>query len=129
MLRLLIIATTLCVPVQAAELVMFESDICPFCEKWDDDLAGVYPKTSEGKRAPLRRVDNDLPLPDDLGGVRPIRYTPTFVLVNEGVEIGRVTGYNSEDFFWGLLGELIKKLPEEDHQEGRVNENTSKTVE
>ena len=111
MLRQLIIAVTFCAPAQSAELLMFESDICPFCEKWDDDLAEIYPKTSEGKRAPLRRVDNDLRWPDDLGEVRPIRYTPTFVLVENGAEVGRVTGYNSEDFFWGLLGELIDELP------------------
>jgi thioredoxin-related protein len=112
MLRPFILAMTVCVPAQAAELLMFESDFCPFCEKWNDELGGVYPKTAEGKRAPLRRIDNDLPWPDDIGAVRPIRFTPTFVLVDEGAEIGRVTGYNSEDFFWGLLGELIKELPE-----------------
>ena len=98
-------------PAHAAELLMFDSDICPYCEKWHEELGEVYPKTTEGKRAPLRVVDNDLEWPDDIGDVRPIRYTPTFVLVEHGIEIGRVTGYNSEDFFWGLLGQLIEKLP------------------
>lgn len=101
-------------PVQAAELLMFESSVCPWCEQWDEDLAEIYPKTAEGKRAPLRRIDNDFKWPDDIGAVRPIRYTPTFVLVDDGVEVGRVTGYNSEDFFWGLLGDLIEKLPPEE---------------
>ena len=91
---------------------MFESETCPFCDKWNEDLGGVYPITREGKRAPLRRIDNDIPWPDDVIGVRPVRYTPTFVLVHEDTEIGRVTGYNSEDFFWGLLGEIIDELPE-----------------
>jgi len=112
MLRPLIFATMLCTPAHAAELLMFESDFCPFCEKWHDELGGVYAKTEEGKRAPLRRVDNDLPWPKDLGEIRPIRYTPTFILVDEGTEVGRITGYNREDFFWGLLGKLIDDLPE-----------------
>lgn len=113
MLRTLSLVLFFCQPVAAAELLMFESDSCPFCEKWNDDLSAVYPLTPEGKRAPLRRVDDDLPWPDDLGDIRPVRYTPTFVLVENGAEVGRITGYNSEDFFWSLLGELIEGLPEE----------------
>ena len=112
MLRPLFMTIFLCEPAQATELLMFESDFCPFCEKWNEELGEVYAKTTEGKRAPLRRVDNDLRWPDDLGDVRPIRYTPTFVLVDDGAEVGRITGYHQEDFFWGLLGELIEELPE-----------------
>jgi hypothetical protein len=40
-----------------------------------------------------------------------VRYTPTFVLVDRGREIGRIVGYPGEDFFWELLAGLIKKLP------------------
>lgn len=129
MLRSFFLTMTLCVPAHSAELLMFESDICPFCDKWNDDLSEVYPITAEGKRAPLRRVDNDVAWPDDIGNVRPIRYTPTFVLVEDDEEVGRVTGYNSEDFFWGLLGELIEKLPAASAHEGRISEKTSKTEE
>ena len=107
----LILAAT-AVPASAADLLMFDSDICPFCEKWHEELGAVYPKTPEGKRAPLRVVDNDLKWPDDIGNVRPVRYTPTFVLVEGGEEVGRITGYNREDFFWGLLGKMIADLPE-----------------
>ena len=97
-------------PLAAAELVMFESPICEWCEKWDEDISGVYPKTSEGKAAPLRRVDIYDPRPDDLKDVKGITFTPTFVLWDEGREIGRIVGYPGEDFFWGLLGEILEKL-------------------
>jgi hypothetical protein len=30
--------------------------------------------------------------------------------VEDGREIGRIRGYPGEDFFWGLLGEMIEKL-------------------
>ena len=39
--------------------------------------------------------------------VSPIRFTPTFVLVDDGREIGRIEGYPGEDFFWGLLERLL----------------------
>lgn len=99
-------------PVKAAELVMFESEICPWCELWDRELSAVYPKTPEGKRAPLRRVDHMTKRPEDLQFIENIRYTPVFVLIENGKEYGRIDGYPSEDFFWGLLGEMLDELPE-----------------
>ncbi len=30
--------------------------------------------------------------------------------LENGLEIGRIRGYPGEDFFWGLLGEMIEKL-------------------
>ncbi|MEP0943350.1 MAG: transcriptional regulator [Rhizobiaceae bacterium] len=102
----------LCLPARAAELIMFEQDYCEWCERWNEDIGVVYAKTDEGKRAPLRRVNIHDPIPGDISSVRVERFTPTFVLVDKGVEIGRIRGYPGEDFFWGLLGQLIKKLPE-----------------
>lgn len=82
-----------------------------WCERWNDEIGVVYHKTEEGRRAPLRRVDMHAPLPTDLGYLVKGGYTPTFVLVNKGREIGRIRGYPGEDFFWGLLQLLLKKLP------------------
>ncbi|MEZ5930406.1 MAG: hypothetical protein R3F54_00330 [Alphaproteobacteria bacterium] len=100
--------------VRAAELVMFEADDCTWCRAWNEDIGPIYPKTAEGRRAPLRRVDIHAPRPGDLAGIDGVRFTPTFVLVDdEGREVGRINGYPGQDFFWGMLGELIAKLPDE----------------
>lgn len=95
----------------AAELLMFETKSCPWCAAWRREVGQVYPRTEEGKRAALRRVDLDAPRPADLEHIKGVVYTPTFVLIDEGREIGRIMGYPGEDHFWGLLGELVKKLP------------------
>ncbi len=95
---------------RAAELVMFEQAGCEWCEAFDRDIAPIYGKTDEGRRAPLRRVDITRKLPADLAFIDVERLTPLFVLVDRGREIGRIRGYPGEDHFWGLLGALIKKL-------------------
>jgi thioredoxin-related protein len=95
---------------QAAELVMFERAGCAWCEAFDREIAPIYGKTEEGLRAPLRRVDTARPVPPDLAFIETERLTPLFVLVDRGREIGRIRGYPGEDFFWGLLGALVKKL-------------------
>ncbi len=94
----------------AAELVMFEQAGCTWCETFDREIAPIYPKTAEGKRAPLRRVNIDEPLPSDLNFIEMERLAPLFVLVESGHEIGRIRGYPGDDHFWGLLQVLIKKL-------------------
>ena len=94
----------------AAELVLFESDTCEWCERFNAEIGPVYPNTAESKCAPLRRVDIHDPRPDDLAHIRGVVYTPTFVLVEDGREVGRLTGYPGEDFFWSLLGRDLKKL-------------------
>jgi hypothetical protein len=97
-------------PAGAAELVMFEQRACPWCAAFDREIASVYPKTPEGMRAPLRRIDIDKPLPRDLAFIAVERLTPLFVLVHDGREVGRIRGYPGEDHFWGLLGELFARL-------------------
>lgn len=94
----------------ATELVLFESEACTWCEQWDEEIAPTYPKTAEAKIAPLRRVDIHEELPADLREVKGVVFTPTFVLLHEGREIGRILGYPGEDFFWALLDELMVKL-------------------
>jgi hypothetical protein len=94
----------------AAELVMFEQAGCIWCETFDREIAPIYPKTAEGKRAPLRRVNIDNPLPSDLNFIEIERLAPVFVLVESGQEIGRIRGYPGDEHFWGLLQVLVKKL-------------------
>ncbi len=94
----------------STELLMFEADYCEWCEVWNEEIGPIYPKTAESRCAPLRRLDVSDALPPDLDGVKPVRFTPTFVLFENGREVGRILGYAGEDFFWGLLAEQMEKL-------------------
>ena len=38
---------------KASELVMVEELGCPWCESWDEEIGGIYPKTAEARIAPL----------------------------------------------------------------------------
>ena len=97
-------------PTRAAELLMYEEQGCPWCRRWHAEVGIVYPKSAEGRRAPLRRLDIHGQKPDGIALAAPVRATPTFVLVENGREIGRITGYPGADFFWGLLDGLLERL-------------------
>ena len=94
----------------SAELVVFEQKGCVWCQRFDRDIAPAYDKTTEGKRAPLRRQDIKQPIPAELAFIRRERFTPVFVLIDGGREIGRIRGYPGDTFFWGLLASLIERL-------------------
>ncbi len=95
---------------RAAELVMFEQPGCPWCLAFDREIAPIYGKSEDGLRAPLRHVDIDKALPPDLSFVQVERFTPVFVLVDKGREIGRIRGYGGEEMFWTQLYMLMQKL-------------------
>ena len=103
----LLFLTALPAPLLAETyLLMAEQDGCHWCAKWDEEIAPKYPKTAEGKAAPLRRYDL-LGQAPEVEFDRRVRYTPTFILVRDGVELARIEGYPGEDFFWGLLEGLL----------------------
>ena len=96
------------ISVAETYLLMAEEDGCTWCAKWNADIAHIYPKTIEGKTAPLRRYDLRSVTPDVVFEKR-VHFTPTFVLVENGVEVGRIEGYPGEDFFWGLLTLMFER--------------------
>ena len=89
---------------------MIDQQGCHYCQKWDAEIGPIYEKTQESQRAPLRKVDLRN-LPDDIEFTsRPV-FTPTFVLVENGKELGRIEGYAGEEFFWFLVGQLLDAHP------------------
>lgn len=98
------------------ELLMIEARGCIYCARWHAEVGPAYSASAEGKFAPLRRIDINDPVPDDVRlTIRPL-FTPTFILLSQGEEIGRIEGYPGEDFFWGLFARLLQT--ETDFAEG-----------
>jgi thioredoxin-related protein len=95
-----------------AQLIMFEDNGCGWCRQWHKEVGPGYPKTAQGRHAPLVRHQVSDATPAKVSLQRPITSTPTFVLVEQGMEIGRMTGYPGADFFYGLLDELLDRLPD-----------------
>ena len=92
--------------LMAAELIMVEQQGCYYCEEWKDQLVHIYPKTPEGKYAPLKTFD--ITEVDEIKGLeRDVIFTPTFILMEKNKELGRLEGYSSEDFFWELLEVIL----------------------
>ncbi|WP_333832875.1 hypothetical protein [Rubrimonas sp.] len=98
-------------PDGGLRLVMIEREGCVWCKRWKAEIGPIYAATEEGRRAPLRIVDVTRGWPAELAAYAPERMTPSFLLLRGTEEIGRIRGYPGEDFFWGLLGQMLGPPP------------------
>ena len=82
------------------KLVMFTSDSCPFCKAWERDVGASYDLSPYAGKLPLTRVAFNGPAPAGLTLNAPVLGTPTFILAQDGREIGRLEGYRDAELFW-----------------------------
>jgi hypothetical protein len=93
-------------PQSGVKLIMIEDPGCPYCLLWTREVGTAYAASAEGRFAPLVRRYRGHP---DVASFANVVYSPTFIVVREGVEIGRIVGYPGADFFWGLLGQILSR--------------------
>ncbi len=87
-----------------ATLIMVDDPACHYCRRWHKEVGGGYGRTAEGRAAPLQRVRRDSKV---LSNFAPVIYTPTFILAQNGRELGRITGYPGQLFFWEELSQMM----------------------
>lgn len=93
---------------QPLRLLMVERRGCIYCEKWDAEIGPGYAASTEGQQAPLLKVDLNGTWPDGIVlGARPF-LTPTFILLEHGHEQARIEGYPGDEFFYPLLGGMLR---------------------
>jgi thioredoxin-related protein len=95
---------------KGAELAVFSSAHCPYCLAWEREIGRAYASTEEGQKVPARRLDIDARRPSDLAKIRDVDVTPTFVLVDQGHEVGRIVGYNGKLRFWADMRKLLARV-------------------
>ena len=88
------------------QLVMITSSHCPWCEAFEEDVGESYEHTEEALIYPLRRHDFYEAMSGDLAHLTPATMTPTFIVVRDGLEVGRIIGYPGAELFWWRLSEF-----------------------
>jgi hypothetical protein len=85
-------------------LLMIGDPGCPYCARFEREVAPGYTASDDGKLAPLvRRFRTDA----DVAFLRRIVYSPTFVMLVRGKEVGRIVGYAGPDLFWMQVAGLL----------------------
>ena len=88
-------------------LIMVDDPNCSYCRKFEAEIGPRYPKTAEGRFAPLFKIRRKS---RELSAFNPVIYTPTFLLVRGTEEVGRIIGYPGADYFFPELDQLLAKV-------------------
>jgi len=109
MIRFLAALALMTLPAAAdpLRLLMVEKDGCIYCQAWDRNIGPGYAASDAGRVAPLMRVDIHGPYPDGLALARRPFVTPTFILLDNGSEVGRLEGHMTADQFYPALSDLL----------------------
>jgi thioredoxin-related protein len=94
----------------AAQLVMIDSKMCRHCAAFNRQVGSDYDKTKAGRKAPLRRVSILRKWPSDLAGVKRTTFTPVFILVDQGREVGRFYGFIDAATFYADVNNLLRRF-------------------
>lgn len=89
----------------AVQLLVVEAKGCAYCDVFREVVAPRYLASPRSARVPLRYVDvNDI---DALGLEAPVTVVPTFLVLREKREIGRLAGYFGTENFFRVLDRLL----------------------
>ncbi len=86
---------------RAMELVMFESPVCGSCKLFKREVLPIYAESPAGKVFPLWVAEMGGKVPFRLN--EPVTFTPTFIWVDNGVEVGRFAGYHGKEKFFSIV--------------------------
>lgn len=89
------------------ELVVFEANGCTYCEVFRQNVVPLYRVTEKSRVAPLRFVNLSRADESKLRLSAPITMVPTVVLLEDGQELGRVTGYTGPESFLDLVSAMM----------------------
>ena len=97
------------IAVADSRLIMVTSDHCPYCKAWELDVGAAYEKSPYAPTLPLTRVEIGSKMPEGLTFQKPVVGTPTFLIIYNGQEIDRQSGYFDAEMFWWWLSEHAAK--------------------
>ncbi len=100
-----------------AVLVMIGDAGCPYCARFEREVAPGYRASEDGQLAPLVRRDRH---DADIAFIPRVVYSPTFIMLVRGREVGRIVGYSGADIFWMQVAGLLADARAALGQTGRL---------
>lgn len=89
------------------ELVVMEAPGCIYCTLFRRDVLPSYAASPQAKDVPIRFVDLNDEAANDLGLDGPIDVVPTFLVMKNNREVGRIPGYMGPEFFFHGISHII----------------------
>lgn len=97
-------------PAKAAavrqELIVLEAPNCTYCAVFRRDVLPAYQRSARAAELPLRFLDLNDPAADQLQLASSVDMVPTIVLMRDGREADRITGYMGREAFFQSVNRM-----------------------
>ncbi len=98
-------------PASNLELIVMEAPGCTYCELFRRDVLPSYQASERAKDMPIRFLDINDAIPEALGLDSDIDIVPTFVVIKNHKEVGRIPGYMGPEYFFHSINHLVSTAP------------------
>jgi thioredoxin-related protein len=98
-------------PKPNLEMVVLEVSGCIYCNVFRRQLLPTYKASKKAKKIPIRFVDVNDPAVAEIGLTQPVGIVPTFVILENNQEIGRIPGYMSRRDFFRAIDYIVSGRP------------------
>ena len=96
------------VPKLNAELLVFEVEGCGYCNLFRRDVPPPYSRSPRARDVPMRFIDANRADVSRLNLAEPLKVVPTIVLMVNGREAQRITGYMGPEPFFHMISRLMR---------------------
>lgn len=93
------------------ELVVMEAPGCIYCTIFRRDVLPSYQASEHARDVPIRFVDINEPAAAAIHLDQPVDVVPTFIIVKDHKEIGRIPGYVGPENFFHAINYLLSSSP------------------
>ena len=98
------------VATSSLELIVFEVDGCDYCEVFRRDVLPQYKAAPVATRAPIRFVDINKVEIEKMSLRGSVTSVPTVVLMQDGREFDRITGYVGPSNFFHMIVYMLDRI-------------------
>lgn len=89
------------------ELVVYEIASSAYCRLFRRDVVPAFERSTRARSLPMRFVDLSAEGASEAGLDAPVTTVPTVVLLRDGREVGRITGYTGPENFFHLVNHMM----------------------
>lgn len=89
------------------ELIVLEAPNCTYCAVFRRDVLPAYQRSTRAGELPIRFLDLNDPAADELKLAATVNMVPTIVLMREGAEVERISGYIGPDAFFATVARMV----------------------
>jgi thioredoxin-related protein len=92
------------------EILVFEVNRCVYCRIFRRDVLPKYERSLRAKKAPIRFINVSQTDVTPLKLSAPLTMAPTVVVMQDGQERGRITGYMGPEPFFHMVSQIMRGI-------------------